>query len=384
MSFEKLKTWLPRFWSSTDFDSEELTRYAEQFMVSEVNRGVSTLGLVTLLLFAFAAILYGLLEYNELYLYTCTVLSLLCLHVIFTSSRVQDAKALYLLCMTLIIVSGTAFVLLAHQEGNFNNALLPSVVVLFMVIPIVPWGMREGLAIVLLIYLVFTMSTLSVEGRFSSENLLVLQFMMVVSAMVSLTILSRNVAVRKDDIRARYELENAHREMERLSYEDGLTGAWNRRYLEVQFKRVLRRMMERGSSKVFFGLIDVDDFKLINDSHGHHAGDEVLKKITDTFQQSLGENSYVFRIGGDEFVVVFEGDDYQPLLRQATNELSKQTADIPAVNVSIGVIEVQELHDDIDLEKLYKEVDKSLYSAKTRKHSREGGLNCVEYKLMGM
>jgi diguanylate cyclase (GGDEF)-like protein len=384
MSFEKLKTWLPRFWSSTDFDSEELTRYAEQFMVSEVNRGVSTLGLVTLLLFAFAAILYGLLEYNELYLYTCTVLSLLCLHVIFTSSRVQDAKALYLLCMTLIIVSGTAFVLLAHQEGNFNNALLPSVVVLFMVIPIVPWGMREGLAIVLLIYLVFTLSTLSVEGRFSSENLLVLQFMMVVSAMVSLTILSRNVAVRKDDIRARYELENAHREMERLSYEDGLTGAWNRRYLEVQFKRVLRRMMERGSSKVFFGLIDVDDFKLINDSHGHHAGDEVLKKITDTFQQSLGENSYVFRIGGDEFVVVFEGDDYQPLLRQATNELSKQTADIPAVNVSIGVIEVQELHDDIDLEKLYKEVDKSLYSAKTRKHSREGGLNCVEYKLMGM
>jgi diguanylate cyclase len=172
--------------------------------------------------------------------------------------------------------------------------------------------------------------------------------------------------------------------MERLSYEDGLTGAWNRRYLEVQFKRVIRRMMERSSSKVFFGLVDVDDFKLINDSHGHHAGDEVLKKITDTFQQSLGENSYVFRIGGDEFVVVFEGDDYQPLLQRATNELSKQSATIPAVNVSIGVIEVPEHHDEIDLEKLYKEADKSLYRAKTRKHSREGGLNCVEYKLMGM
>ena len=47
-------------------------------------------------------------------------------------------------------------------------------------------------------------------------------------------------SVRKDDIRARYELEKAHRAIERLSYEDGLTGAWNRRYLEVQFKRVLR------------------------------------------------------------------------------------------------------------------------------------------------
>ena len=52
MNFEKLKAGLSRFWSSTDFDSEELTRYAEQFMVSEVSRGVGTLGLVTLLLFA--------------------------------------------------------------------------------------------------------------------------------------------------------------------------------------------------------------------------------------------------------------------------------------------------------------------------------------------
>ena len=319
-----------------------------------------------------------------MYLYTCTVLSLLCVHVVFTSSRVQDAKALYLLCMTLIIVSGTAFVLLAHNEGNFNNALLPSVVVLFMVIPIVPWGFREGLAVVLLIYLVFTLSTLSVDGRFSSENLLVLQFMMLVSALVSLTILGRNVSVRKDDIRARYELENAHREMERLSYEDGLTGAWNRRFLEVQFKRVIRRMMERTSSKIYFGLVDADDFKLINDEHGHHAGDEVLKKITGAFTQALGEDSYVFRIGGDEFVILFEAGDYRPLLRLATDELARETADSPAVRVSIGVIEVRGTIDDIELEKLYKEADKSLYHAKTRKHSHEDGLNCVAYKLMGV
>jgi len=383
MNFKKLKARLPRFWSSTDFDSEELTRYAEQFMVNEVSRGVGTLGLVTLLLFACAAVLFGLLEYNVLYLYTCAVLSLLCVHVILTSSKVQDAQALHLLCMTLIIVSGTAFVLLAHHEGNFNNALLPSVVVLFMVIPIVPWGMREGLAVVLLIYLVFTLSTLSVEGRFSAENLLVLQFMMLVSATVSLTILGRNVAVRKDDIRARYELENAHRDMERLSYEDGLTSAWNRRYLEVQFKRVIRRMMERSRSKVYFGLIDVDDFKLINDEHGHHAGDQVLRKLADTFQHALGENSYVFRIGGDEFVILFEADDHASVLQHATDELSKQSANIPGAKVSIGVIEVHELHDDIDLEKLYKEADKSLYQAKTRKNSSDDGLNCVVQGLMG-
>jgi diguanylate cyclase (GGDEF)-like protein len=382
MPYEKIKEWLPRFWSSTDFDSDELTRYAEQFMVGEVSRGVSTLGLVTLLLFALAFVLYGLLEYNDLYLYTCTVLGLLCMHVIFTSTRVQDTRALHLLCMTLIVVSGTAFVLIAHQEGNISNALLPSVVVLFMVIPIVPWGMREGLAIVLLIYLVFTLSTLSVQGRFSSENLLVLQFMMLVSALVSLTILGRNVSVRKDDIRARYELEKAHRAMERLSYEDGLTGAWNRRYLEVQFKRVLRRMMERTHDKIYFGLVDADDFKQINDAHGHHAGDMVLKNIADSLQQALGNDTYVFRIGGDEFVVMFESDDHQPLLQQAVEELGKASDEVPAVKVSIGVIEVTGPYDDIDLEKLYKEADKSLYRAKTRKHSIDDGLNCVSQNLM--
>ncbi|MGB5276374.1 MAG: GGDEF domain-containing protein, partial [Gammaproteobacteria bacterium] len=384
MIYEKLKARLPRFWSSTDFDSEDLSLYAEQFMVSEVSRGVGTLGLVTLLLLIGASVLYELLNYNSLYLYTCLVLSLLCVHVIFTSRRVMDAQALHLLCMTLIIVSGTAFVLLAHHEGNFNNALLPSVVVLFMVIPIVPWGMREGMAVVLLIYLVFTLSTLSVTGRFSSDNLLILQFMMLVSAMVSLTILGRNVAIRKDDIKARYELERAHRTMERLSYEDGLTGAWNRRYLEVQFKRVMRRMLERSSNKIYFGLIDVDDFKQINDSLGHHVGDEVLKKIAAGFQQALGESSYVFRIGGDEFVIVFEGRDYESLLQTAAQGLCEPSTGIPQVKVSIGVIEVEGLSDDIDLDKLYKEADKSLYRAKTRKHTQTQCLNCVASKLMGV
>jgi diguanylate cyclase (GGDEF)-like protein len=383
MRFEKLQTWLPWFWSSTDFDSEELTRYAEQFMLKEVSRGVGALGVITLLLFGAATILYGLLNYSEYYTYTCLVLGLLCMHVIFTSRKVTDAKALYLLCMTLIIVSGTAFVLLAHREGNFNNALLPSVVMLFMVIPIVPWGLREGLAIVLLIYLVFTLSSLSVVGRFSTDNLLVLQFMMLVSALVSLTILGRNVTIRKDDIKARYELEIAHRKMEHLSYEDGLTGAWNRRYLEVQFKRVVRRMLERASGKVYFGLFDVDDFKQINDCHGHLAGDDVLKQITEVFQQALGENSYVFRIGGDEFVILFEAEHYAEPLKLATEQLRSQSIMGDGVNVSIGITEVQGARSEIDLEELYKEVDKSLYKAKARKHTNGSGMNCVTSYMLG-
>jgi diguanylate cyclase (GGDEF)-like protein len=382
MTLKKLHDLLPRYWSSTDFENEELTHYAEQFMVDEVGRGVALLGLITLLLLISASILYSLLEYDDQYLYTCMMLSLLSIHVIFSARRISDAKSLNLLCMTLIIVSGTAFVLLAHKEGNFLDALLPSVVVLFMVIPLVPWGMREGLVIVLLIYLVFTLSTLSVAGRFSSDSLMVLQFMMLVSAMVSLTILGRNVVLRKDDIQARYELEKAHNKMEHLSYEDSLTGAWNRRYLEVQFKRIVRRMLERSNNKVYFGLFDIDDFKQINDVQGHDAGDRVLKNIADIFQRSLGDSNYVFRIGGDEFVILFEASDYEVPLQLAMDALHSQSAVIPGVKVSIGVIELPEYCDVIDLERLYKEADKSLYRAKARKTSVGGKLNCVKSSLL--
>lgn len=377
MFYRDLKDWFFRLWCSTDLDDDEMTHYAEQFMVKQVSHGVGILGIVTLLLLLAAAVLYGLLDYNDTYMYTCAVLSLLCLHVIFSSRKVSDANALFLLCITLIIVCGTAFVLLAHREGNFSSTLLPTVVVLFMVVPIVPWGLREGVATVSLVYLVFTLSTISVDGKFSLDNLMVLQFMMLASAMVSLVILGRNVSLRKDDIKARYELEKLNRKMEKLSYEDGLTGAWNRRYFEVQFKRVARRMRERSSCKVFFGLLDIDEFKQINDVHGHLAGDDILKKVTGVLQESLGENSYVFRIGGDEFVILFEASDHEVPLQNAIDKLRQQSIVGYGVNVSMGVIEVQGSHNDTNLEDLYKEVDKSLYVAKSRKHANGDNLNCV-------
>ena len=376
-----LKNWFSWLWSSTDLNDDEMTRYAEQFMVKQVGQGVGILGLVTLLLLIASSVLYGMLQYSDIYQYTCAMLGLLCLHVIFSSRKVSDSTALFLLCMTLIIVSGVSFVLLAHHEGNFSNVLLPTVVVLFMVIPIVPWGLREGLITVSLVYLVFTLSTLSIAGKFSTNNLLVLQFMMLVSAVVSLVILSRNVSLRKDDIKARYELEKAHRQMERLSYEDGLTGAWNRRYLEVQFNRLTRRILERTNDKVYFGILDIDDFKQINDEHGHLTGDDTLKRIVEIFQQTLNESSYVFRIGGDEFVILFEAQDYTVALQQAIDKLRQKSATAPGLKVSIGVVAVEGNLGDISLESLYKEADKSLYKAKSRKRSTKESLNCVMTSL---
>jgi len=315
-----------------------------------------------------------------MYVYTCGVLALLALHVTLSSRTVKQTEVLYLLSITLLVVSGSAFVLLAHQTGSFSAALLSSVVLLFMVVPMVPWGLREASAVVLLIYLVFTLSTLSVGGRFDVKTLWILQFMMLGAGMVTLTIVARHVGVRKNDIKARFDLENAHQQMERLSYEDGLTGAWNRRFLDVQFNRLLRRFREQGR-RVYFALLDVDDFKLFNDGFGHSYGDTVLQSLVQALRQRLGERNYVFRVGGDEFALLFDMDDATRCLNAAASDARLLAAPPDADSAlplcfSIGVIEVPDSC-ETNLETLYKEADKALYLAKTRKQNSDTAANIV-------
>ncbi len=378
--FAALGSKLTGLWSITGFAAEDLNRYAEGFMTHEVRRGVMTLGVASLLLLAGAAFLYQSLGFSQMYVYTCGVLALLALHVTLSSRTVKQTEVLYLLSITLLVVSGSAFVLLAHQTGSFSAALLSSVVLLFMVVPMVPWGLREASAVVLLIYLVFTLSTLSVGGRFDVKTLWILQFMMLGAGMVTLTIVARHVGVRKNDIKARFDLENAHQQMERLSYEDGLTGAWNRRFLDVQFKRLLRRFREQGR-RVYFALLDVDDFKLVNDGFGHSYGDTVLQSLVQALRQRLGEQNYVFRVGGDEFALLFDMDDATRCLNAAASD-ARLLATPPDADsalplcFSIGVIEVPDSC-ETNLETLYKEADKALYLAKTRKQNSDTAANIV-------
>jgi len=378
--FAALGSKITGLWSITGFAAEDLNRYAEGFMTHEVRRGVMTLGVASLLLLAGAAFLYQSLGFSQMYVYTCGVLALLALHVTLSSRTVKQTEVLYLLSITLLVVSGSAFVLLAHQTGSFSAALLSSVVLLFMVVPMVPWGLREASAVVLLIYLVFTLSTLSVGGRFDVKTLWILQFMMLGAGMVTLTIVARHVGVRKNDIKARFDLENAHQQMERLSYEDGLTGAWNRRFLDVQFKRLLRRFREQGR-RVNFALLDVDDFKLVNDGFGHSYGDSVLQSLVQALRKRLGEQNYVFRVGGDEFALLFDLVDAPRCLKAAASDArllatSPDTGSALPLCFSIGVVEVPDSC-EMDLETLYKEADKALYLAKTRKQDNDTAANIV-------
>ena len=109
---------------------------------------------------------------------------------------------------------------------------------------------------------------------------------------------------------------------------DPLTGVANRR----SFDRVLRASMEGRGSRFVLAVLDVDDFKRINDTFGHTAGDDVLKTVADTLKSAVRGDDIVARIGGDEFALVAQG----LTLAQADRRLRSMMAVLHDANVGMS------------------------------------------------
>ena len=127
--------------------------------------------------------------------------------------------------------------------------------------------------------------------------------------------LEHEVEERTSELASRnIDLQNVNDRLAEASVTDSLTGLRNRRYvdqyIETEIAMVERRLMEgdhgkRDSSKLlFFMMIDLDGFKLVNDSHGHYAGDEVLLQVKDLLLECCRSSDVVVRWGGDEFMVI--------------------------------------------------------------------------------
>ncbi|UTW07134.1 GGDEF domain-containing protein [Pseudomonas benzenivorans] len=364
---EGLKT----LWADGRFVGKELSAYAEARMFKQVRDGIMLLGLVALMLLSCGAAFYAWIgldqPLDQRYVYTFSVLALLALNTIVSSLAVKQTRILYLLAITLLVMSGSAFVLLAHQTGSLNAALLSSVVLLFMVVPLVPWGVREASLVVVLIYLVFTLSTFSVSGRFEEQTLWGLQFLMIGSALITLIVVARNAGVRRQDIESHYLLEQSRQEMELLSFKDPLTGAWNRRFLEHNFAQLLEDLRRRGEP-CHLALLDLDDFKGLNDSCGHQAGDLALQRLVRVLQEQLDPTALVIRLGGDEFLLLLAAADPQALLAGCAeallrDPLLRRQPSMRPVRFSVGLSALVG-SGECNLEQAYRTADQALYSAK--------------------
>ena len=147
-------------------------------------------------------------------------------------------------------------------------------------------------------------------------------------------------------------------------YKDPLTGAYNRRYYE----EVIRKSI--GPAGI--ALMDVDDFKICNDTYGHHAGDLALKTVASAIQSCIRSSDLLIRYGGDEFLLVLPGipsDILQGKLEQICT--AAQMASVPGyphfrVSLSIGGT-IQSITDPV--ERIVRRADWLMYQAKGRKNA---------------
>ena len=149
---------------------------------------------------------------------------------------------------------------------------------------------------------------------------------------------------------------------DRELYMDALTGAYNRRYYEDQLKQT---EMVAGVA-----MIDLDDFKLHNDTYGHNAGDLVLETVVNVIRNSIRKTDMLVRFGGDEFLLVMPDileASFQKKLKQIQNEI--HAAEVPGysqLQVSVSIGGVLSTHGTI--EAAIHKADQCMYQAKTSKN----------------
>ena len=160
-------------------------------------------------------------------------------------------------------------------------------------------------------------------------------------------------------------LLKANHKLELAANYDPLTNAWNRRWLLKNLNRQLALAHEQKSNLVLL-LIDIDDFKQVNDKYGHAVGDQVLVEFVKLIKCSIRHNDSLTRWGGEEFIIMLSGVDLEKALQYA-ERLRKLVEEhsfpvVESLTVSIGVAELGE-HEGID--RLLKRVDTALYLAKS-------------------
>jgi two-component system cell cycle response regulator len=173
-----------------------------------------------------------------------------------------------------------------------------------------------------------------------------------------------------DHLRGRLE------ETVELALTDALTGLHNRRYMETHLKSLVEQARE-GGRLLSLLFADVDNFKAINDGHGHDAGDNVLRELAQRLRRNIRNIDLVARVGGEEFVIVMPDTGMERALQVgerlrsaiASEPIRANSATHLGVTASVGIATLDGQHDTA--EGLLKRADQALYVAK------RGGRNRV-------
>ncbi len=208
---------------------------------------------------------------------------------------------------------------------------------------------------------------------------LVMVFAVAVASLMCAIASERFRRQRQEARRLARALEEANRRLADLALRDPLTGVYNRGYLEEFLAHEFARAQRTGSPLVV-AMLDLDDFKLYNDTQGHLAGDELLRKVAEVLRGCVRQSDVVARYGGEEFTVVLVGthpEDAARVLERARSAVASLpvpgTQVLPRGRVTVSVGAACFPQDGLSARELLGRADDALYRAKTR------GKNRVEF-----
>ncbi|MGR5119060.1 diguanylate cyclase [Vibrio astriarenae] len=174
------------------------------------------------------------------------------------------------------------------------------------------------------------------------------------------------------NITERYELQK------RLTYQsevDALSHTFNRRKLFAQLEHAFYAF-QRYQENYSFLLLDIDDFKLINDTYGHQCGDKAIQNLADCCRSQLRRSDTLGRLGGDEFAIIHKmtsNHSVEHLAKRMKDSISQLTIDPECcdikLSISIGISQFN-TH-DYTIDQIYKRADVALYVSKQK------GKNCI-------
>ena len=166
------------------------------------------------------------------------------------------------------------------------------------------------------------------------------------------------------------ELEKSKNKLKKLALQDSLTGLYNRRYFEKIIEKLIN-ISKRTNEPLSLVIIDIDDFKKINDNYGHDTGDLVLKKLSSTLSEMLRKSDIISRIGGEEFAIVLPNtsiDAACELCEKVRQEVEKinlgfNEENILSFTISLGISNSCGNKEET-FSSIFKRADEALYEAK--------------------
>lgn len=253
-----------------------------------------------------------------------------------------------------------------------DKAYLSNFYYLFLVLQSIRYANKYALIYGLYSSLLYVLTEYFVEFKFNDfvELLVTIIMFQIIAYIISFSLRQLNTLSKEKDYYFN-ELQEKNSELERLAKTDFLTSLGNHQSFYASFE-CLKKDLAYNGKPISLALIDIDNFKIINDTYGHLIGDFVLKDLSKILKSIIRSKDYAARYGGEEFAIIFPNTDLNEAvsvcerIRKAIEGHVFRAEDfVLKITVSIGVNVLREIVEEDDSFQFINGVDSLLYEAKS-------------------